>query len=398
MNTSKERVIATIDSYAEELTRLSHGIHANPEIAFTERKSSTMIAGLLERHGYHVAMGLGGLETAFIATQEGTKEGPHVAFLAEYDSLPGIGHGCGHNIIATCAAGAFLGAASVIDTLGGKVSIIGTPAEESGAGKAILLEAGAFDGVDFALMMHPTSGKSIIKRGGRAATTVDITFRGKAAHSSVPGLGINALSAVICTFQNIDVLRSTFEMQDNVNGVIMKGGTAANVIPDEAACTFSVRARTLLDLRALVEKLKRAAQSASLLTGAIPEVSVHRMYAERYPNGPMCEAFKENMSLLGEEMGYPDPNVMYGSSDIGNVSIKLPAIHDYLWIAGEEVNSHSKEFAEAAISPRADEVCIKGAKGLAMTAVDILSDGDFQVQINGFHREQVPPEYRREER
>ena len=393
MNASKERAIAAIDAYTDELKQLSHEIHENPEIAFTEHRSAALIAELLRRHGYRVDMGLGGLETAFIATREGKRAGPHVAFLAEYDSLPGIGHGCGHNIIATCATGAFLGIASIIDTLDGKVSIIGTPAEESGAGKVILLEAGAFDGVDFALMMHPTSGKSIIKRGGRAATTVEITFHGKSAHSSAPGMGINALAAVIGTFQNVDMLRPTFEMQDNVNGVIMKGGTAANVIPDEAACTFSLRSRTLLDLRALVEKVKRAAQSAALLTGATHEISVHRMYAERYPNGPMCEAFRENMSMLGEDMGYPDPNVMYGSSDVGNVSIKLPAIHDYLWIAGEEVNSHSKEFAEAAISPRADEVCIKGAKGLAMTAADILSSTDFQAKIKEFHQEQIPSEY-----
>ena len=385
----------TIEALKEELVKLSHDIHKNPETSFTEYKSSALIAELLKSQGYQVDMGIGGLDTAFIATKEGKKPGPHVAFLAEYDSLPGIGHACGHNVIATCATGAFLGIASIMNEFDGKVSIIGTPAEEDGAGKVVLLDAGIFDNVDFTLMMHPSSGKSIIKRGGRAATTVEIAFHGKSAHSSVPGMGINALSAILSTFQNIDLLRPTFEMQDNINGIITKGGIAANVIPEETACIFSLRARTILDLKVLVEKVTRAAQSAALLIGATSEISVHRMYAERYPNGPMCEAFKDNMALLGEEMGYPDPNVMYGSSDVGNISIKLPAIHDYLWIAPAEVNSHSIKFTEASISQRADEVCIKGAKGLAMTVVDILSNADFQVQIKKFHQEQIPAEYKK---
>lgn len=393
MSKQKERVIQAIDASKEELIKLSHGIHENPEVSFTEYKSSALIAAVLKSHGYQVKMGIGGLDTAFIATKEGKKAGPHVALLAEYDALPGIGHGCGHNVIATCSTGAFLGMASIMQEFDGRISIIGTPAEEGGAGKVILLEAGIFDDVDFALMMHPSSDKSIIRRGGRAATTVEIAFHGKSAHSSAPNTGINALSAVLGTFQNIDIMRPTFEMQDNVNGIITKGGAAANVIPDEAACTLSLRARTMFELQALVKKVERAAQSAALLTGATPEISVHRLYAERYPNAPMCEAFKDNMALLGEEMGYPDPNAMYGSSDVGNVSIKLPAIHDYLWIAPATVNPHTVEFAEAAISPRADEVCIKGAKGLAMTVVDILSDLDFQARIKKFHHEQIPAEY-----
>ncbi len=390
----KEKAMKTIDDLHTKLLELSHNIHANPEISFTEYKSSALIAEMLRGQGYQVTMGIGGLDTAFIATKEGKGPGPHVAFLAEYDSLPDLGHACGHNVIATCATGAFLGMASVMDAFAGKVSIIGTPGEEGDAGKVVLLEAGVFDDVDFALMMHPSSGKSIIKRGGRAATTVEIAFHGKSAHSSAPNRGINALSAVISTFQNIDMMRPTFEMQDNVNGVITNGGAAANVITAEAACSFSLRARTMLDLEVLVEKVKRAAQSAALLIGASHEINVHRMYAERYPSGPMCEAFRENMAALGEEMEYPDPNAMYGSSDVGNVSIKLPAIHDYLWIAPAGINSHAAEFTVASISPRADEVCIKGAKGLAMTAIDVLSNPDFQTQIVKFHQAQIPVGYK----
>lgn len=384
-----------IDALQAELLTLSHNIHANPEVSLTEYKSSAFIAEVLRGQGFEVQMGIGGLDTAFIASKQGKGPGPHIAFLAEYDSLPGIGHACGHNVIATCAVGAFLGASAVMHEFAGTISIIGTPGEEADGGKVILLEQGIFDNVDFALMMHPSSGRSLINRGGRAATGIDVRFIGKSAHSSAPGAGINALNAVIATFNHIDMLRPTFQMQDNVNGIITHGGLAANIIPGEAACSFSLRARTLLDLQALAEKVKLAASSAAQLTGAKVEIDVHRMYAERYPNLPMCEAFKDNMALLGEEMEYANPTGMYGSSDVGNVSIKLPAIHDYLWIAPAGVNSHNAEYTEHSNSPRADEICIKGAKGLAMTAIDILSDADFQEKIKEYHRNQVPAEYQK---
>ena len=394
MEAVKERVCKAIDLQADALVSLSHEIHANPETAFTEYKSSRLIADFLEHAGFEVKLGIGGLETAFLASKEGKRPGPHIAFLAEYDSLPGIGHACGHNIIATSAVGAFIGAVAVMEEFAGKLSIIGTPAEEGGAGKVILLENGVFDDVEYAMMIHPSSGKSLINRGGRASTSVHVKFHGKATHSANPGRGINALSAVISTFVHIDQMRPTFEMQDNVNGIITDGGKAANVIPGEAACEFSLRARTMLDLERLVEKVKSCVASAERLTGAKAEVEVERIYAERYPNLPMCEAMKRNMAVLGEAMEYPDPNVMYGSSDIGNVSIKIPAIHDYLSIAPEGVNSHHPDFAKAALSPRADEVCIKAAKGLAMTAVDILAEEKFRKEINEYHEKQVPAEYK----
>ena len=394
MTNLKTQICERIDGKAQDLVWLSHEIHKNPETAFTEFKSSGLIADFLEGFGFSAKVGIGGLDTAFLASKTGKGEGPHIAFLAEYDSLPGIGHACGHNIIAASAVGAFLGLASVMDSFQGKISIIGTPAEEGGAGKVILLEQGVFDDVDFALMMHPTSGKSLIHRGGRASTSVHVKFHGREAHSASPGRGINALSAVISTFTNIDRMRPTFEMQDNVNGIITNGGRAANVIPGEAACTFSLRSRTMLDLERLVEKVKTAVVSAECLTGAKAQVEVERIYAERYPNLPMCEAFKRNMEMLGEEMEYPDPNVMYGSSDIGNVSIKIPVIHDYLSIAPAGVISHHPAFARAAVTARADEVCVKAAKGLAMTAADILSDPKFRKDIWEYHDQQVPEEYK----
>lgn len=393
MEIKKDYVIDRINSISDGLIDLSHSIHENPETAFNEFKTVKIIKNYFRSHGIEISIGIGGIETSFIATKKGNKLGPHIAFIAEYDALPNIGHGCGHNIIATCSIGAFLGAISVIDEFAGSVSIIGTPAEENGGGKIIMLKNGVFEDIDFVLMMHPSSGSSIIGRGGRAATKIDMEFLGKSAHSSQPNSGINALSAAINTFNNIDALRATFEMQDNVNGIITHGGDAPNIIPNKATCRFSLRSRTLSELNNLVEKVNISAQSACLLTGARSEIRVHNKYGERYPNIPMCEAFKANMSKLGEIMDYPDPNAMYGSSDIGNVSIKIPAIHDYLYIADKNVNAHSKEFTEAAISSRADEVCIKGAQGLAMTALDILSNPEFRKEILIYHKNQVPEEY-----
>lgn len=395
MEQLKQQAMQTIDALQAELISLSHNIHDNPEISLTEYKSSAFIAEVLRKQGFEVQLGIGGLDTAFIASKQGKGPGPHIAFLAEYDSLPGIGHACGHNVIATCAVGAFLGASAVMDQFAGRVSIIGTPGEEADGGKIILLEAGIFDDVDFALMMHPSSGRSLINRGGRAATGIDIKFTGKSAHSSAPGAGINALNAVLATFQHIDMLRPTFQMQDNVNGIITNGGLATNVIPGEAACSFSLRAETMLDLEKLAEKVRLAAESAALLTGAKLEFDLHRMYAERYPNLPMCEAFRANMAVMGEEMEYANPKGMYGSSDVGNVSIKLPAIHDYLWIAPAGVNSHNIEYTAHSNSPRADEICIKGAKGLAMTAIDILGSSEFQAKIREYHRQQIPDGYKK---
>ncbi len=395
MDQLKRQAQEAIDKLQTELLTLSHNIHANPETAFEEHKAVAFIAQTLRQQGFEVQVGIAGLDTALIASKDGKGEGPHVAFLAEYDALPGVGHACGHNVIATCAVGAFLGTSAVMENFAGRVSIIGTPAEEAGGGKVILLDAGVFDDVDFALMIHPSSGRSLINRGGRAATSIEINFIGKAVHSSAPGRGINALSAVIATFQHIDMLRPTFEMEDNVNGIITNGGLAANIIPGEAACKFSLRARTLIDLERLAEKVKLAANTAAQLTGAQVEIKVHPMYAERYPNLPMGEAFKANMAQLGEEMEYANPTGLYGSSDIGNVSIKIPAIHEYLWIAPAGVASHNAEFTVESISQRADEICIKGAKGLAMTAIDIFSSTELQEKIKEYHRNQVPEEYRK---
>ena len=396
MNQQKAKISETIDSMRDDLLILSHQIHDHPEIGFQEHQAVEFISAFLKEHGFEVETPYCGLDTSFKAVKKGKGPGPRVAFLAEYDALRGVGHGCGHNIIATCAVGAFAGLAALMDEYDGEISIIGTPAEEGGAGKVVLLEHGGFDDTDYALMMHPSGGGSnLVGRGGRAATTIHVSFHGKAAHSSAPSNGINALSAAIHVFNQIDLTRPTFQIQDNINGVILEGGTAANVIPELCRCEFSLRAETMLRIEFLISLVKSCIERAESLTGARAEVVVEPIYAERYPNKPMCEAFKNNMEALGIPMTWPTPGKLYGSSDVGNVSIKLPAIHDYLSITDDKtIQSHSKAYAEAAATPQADEICIKGAKGLAMTALDILASSDFRNQINAYHEAQVPKEYK----
>ena len=396
MEQQKTNIIQTIDRMQHELLALSHQIHDHPELGYEEHQAVASIRSFLEDRGFQVETPYCGLDTSFKVVKKGKGPGPRIAFLAEYDALRGIGHGCGHNIIATCAVGAFMGIASLIDEYDGEVSIIGTPAEEGGAGKVILLERGAFDETDYALMMHPSGGGSnLVGRGGRAATRIRVSFHGKAAHSSSPSNGINALSAAIHVFNQIDLMRSTFQVQDNINGIILEGGTAANVIPELAKCEFSLRAETMLRIKELIRFVTSCIEHAEALTGAKAEVSVEPIYAERYPNKPMCQAFKNNKESLGIQMTWAEPGKLYGSSDIGNVSIKIPAIHDYLSITDDKtIQSHSKEYTKAAATPQADEICLKGAKGLAMTALDILESSEFRSEINAYHDAQVPKEYR----
>ncbi len=398
--TVKKEIETAVDQAREDLIQLSHSIHDNPELGFQEHKAVEFISSFLGKYGIQTESGYCGIPTALKAERKIGTGGPVIAFLAEYDALPGIGHGCGHNVIAACGAGAFLGLLKVMEQnqIAGEVKLIGTPAEEGGAGKAILLERGGFEGVEFALMMHPTGGGekyNYINRGGRASSSLEVSFTGKAAHSSVPALGINALNAVISVFNQIDMLRPVFEVQDNVNGVILEGGVAANIIPELARAEFCVRAETKKRLLELVELIKGCIRRAESLTGAKASIKERPVYAERYPCLPVCMAFQGNMERLGIKMCLPEPGKLFGSSDIGNVSIKIPAIHDYLSITDDEsIRAHSAQYAAAAVLPQADEICVKGAKGLAMTGLDLLLDERLREEAKAYHQSVVPDYYK----
>lgn len=394
MKISKMAAEAEAERLRDVIIMVSHKIHEAPECGLKEYCASALLSKLLKDHGFHVIPGSSGMETAFVATLDSGKKGVNIAFPAEYDALPGLGHACGHNMIAAMAVGAGLALAPLMGQLGGSLYVMGTPAEESVGGKISMLDAGDFDGIDFVLMAHPTSGPTMIKRSSRACTALRVTFTGKSAHSSDPSKGINALSAVISTFQNIDLLRPSFAPYDNVNGVITSGGGPSNVIPESASCEFCLRAKTLSELKRLTQTVERCAKAAELLTGSKADIETDSLFSERYPNGPMGEAFKKNMESLGESVEYPDPNGIYGSSDISNISLRIPTIHEYISISQENITPHTSEFAIAAAAAEADEACVRGAKALAMTAFDLLTDDALRTASMGDFIKNVPERYR----
>jgi amidohydrolase len=384
-----QKIFNEVEKIKDEIIILSKNIHNNPELGFKEYKTSNFIKDLLKKHNFTIEENVGGLDTAFKARSKGKEKGPAVAFLAEYDALPEIGHGCGHNLIAATSTAAAIALSKLMHDMPGEVILIGTPAEEGGGGKIILLEKGVFDDVDYALMAHPST-KALIGRKGLATTDIKLEFFGKAAHSSAPEDGINALQAVIQTFNMIDSVRAQFPLKATINGIITKGGTAANIIPDYASCELCPRAKTVADLDKVIDKINTVVKAAETLTGATSKMSMGSIYAERYSNRVMDEIYKKYMEIQGEKVEYPDPDMKVGSSDIGNVSLKVPTIHPYFKIADPEVKSHSKDFANAAITDRAHESAIKTAKALACTAYEILTNEKVREEIRREFEEAVP--------
>lgn len=391
MADGKAIIRTCLDNERGALVSLSHAIHERPELGFEEVFARDAQVELLRARGFDVDVPYGGMETAFRASVK-TGDGPRVAFLAEYDALPGYGHACGHNIIASCAVGAGIGLAEAMKRNGvsGEVVVMGTPAEEGGHGKVYLVERGAFDNVDFALMMHPSS-KNLIGRGGLAVQVLIARYHGKAVHSASPEKGINALTSLIGLFNAVDQLRQIWPDTGRCTGIITEGGKAPNIIPDLAEGRFCVRASKMKEVKAMTAGIRKAAENAAANTGATLEFIEEMLIAERYSNLTMGELFKANMESMGEIMNYPDPTARYGSSDIGNVSLVVPAIHEYLAIADPSVAGHTHEFREASRSARADEVVVLGAKGLAMTGWDLMTDESARAAVRKEFEENVVP-------
>ncbi len=348
-------------------------------MAFNEHRASARLVRELRDAGYTVEAGAGGLPTAFRAELRGRDPGPTVAVLAEYDALPDIGHACGHNIIATSALGAGL-ALTMTGEFAGRALVIGCPAEEGGGGKIMLAEAGVFDDVDVAIMMHPST-RNMVMRGSLAHSRIDILFHGKAAHAAgSPDMGIQALQAVIDTITSVNGMRLHMRRDARVHGIITHGGDAVNIIPARAAAKFSVRARDRAYQRELVAMLKGAAEGAAAATGARLEWTERRGYDNMVPNPTVAQLFAANIEALGLEVVAPKPDERMGSTDMGDISQILPAVHAYLAIAPEETPGHSLEFARAAISERGDAAVLNGAKAMAMTLADLLAEPAHVVQ------------------
>lgn len=375
MEELKERVWQRIDELGDVLWQLALRIHENPELGFQERQAARWLAEALREGGFEVEIPYGGLETAFRAEHPAQGAGPAIAILAEYDALPELGHACGHNLIAAIAVGAALGLAPIKGELPGRLVVIGTPAEEGGGGKILLIRAGAFRDIDLAMMVHP-SDRTLVGRGSLAITEVKIEFRGRAAHaSSEPEKGINALDAVIQTFNSLNALRQHIKDGARIHGIITHGGVKPNIVPEYAAASFYVRAAENDYRDELVEKLRRCAEGAALATGA--ELSFKKVgheYKAMRPNHHLAQTFRQNIEALGFPVEEPKGGM--GSTDMGDVSWEVPAIHPYIQITQGGVPGHSREFAQAARSDRAKAAMLAAAKAVAATCIDVWTDPD----------------------
>ncbi len=366
------QIIAEINSKADEIVALSRQIHDNPEIGFKETKASNWITEYLEKQGFSVEKSLCQLTTAFRASFG--QGGPVIAFLAEYDALPEIGHACGHNLIAAAAIGAALGAKLAAAKLGGTIQLIGTPGEEIYAGKALLAQRGAFSNLDAAMMVHPGS-QDLAVIGALACQTLEIEFFGVAAHAAgEPHAGINALAAMILSFNGIDALRQHLPPGAMVHGIITDGGAVANVVPAHSAGNFIVRAAELKTLAEIKQKVLNCFIGAAAASGARLE---HRWdnhyYAPVLNNLTLCKLYVRNIRRLGRKIRLEDPHEGFGSTDFGNVSQLVPGMHAQVGIADKSIAIHSPQFASAAISQNGLKSALQAAQGLAMTAADLLA-------------------------
>lgn len=367
-------ILEAVDRYSAELVQVSRTIHADPETAYNEYRASALLATKLEEHGFAVQRKAADLDTAFIATA-GKQAAPTIAVLAEYDALPNLGHACGHNLMATAALGAGLALREVIEQLPGRVAVYGTPAEEGGGGKVVMVNRGAFKGVDAALIFHPAT-YNMVGRGSLASTRVNIIFRGKASHAAAtPDKGINALDGIIQTYNAINALRQHLRDDARVMGVITNGGQAANIVPDYASAQFSVRAADRRYADEVLEKFRRCAEGAALATGATLEFNVleSSRYDNMVTNSVMGQIFSQKLEKLGVPVEEPVGDERMGSTDMGNVSQVIPSIHPYLAIAPVGVNGHSIEFCEAAGSDVGQQAMLNAARAMALTALDLLA-------------------------
>ncbi len=374
MSAVKEAIAQAVDSLGDELEALSHQIHAHPELGYEEVQACGWLTDFLARKGFKVETGVAGVATAFRATIE-TGAGPTIAILCEYDALPGIGHACGHNVIATSGAGAGAALAAAKAQLPkGRILVIGTPAEEGGGGKVKLIQGGVFKDVDCAMMIHGFD-RTLLHQDLLGIVRATFEYTGKAAHASVdPWAGINALDACIQTFNAISMLRQQVRPECRIHGIITSGGAAANIIPEYAAATFYVRAPRIDTMWELYKRVVACAEGAARAAGAGLKVTQHdTVYEPMNSNKVLLDLFAANMKTAGLAEGEPIPDRL-GSSDVGNVSQVIPTIQPMVAIAPLGTAIHSREFADAAVKPLARAGLLAAAKTMAMTTLDLLEE------------------------
>jgi amidohydrolase len=389
--TLHETILFHVRELEDRALSLSAQLHSEPETSFQEHRAAALLTEWLDKEGFAVTRPIAGLDTAFVAScGQGT---PRVAFLLEYDALPGLGHGCGHNLIA---AGGITAATALARALPpgnpGTILVIGTPGEEGGGGKIKELEEGVFDGVDAALMFHPAD-RTIPWRRSLACTHYRIRFHGVAAHAAKnPEQGRNALAAVIQFFTATDALRQHIDDGARLHGVITNGGTAPNVVPDLTEAEFLVRHPHADGVAALAARVRDCADAAALAAGTTVEITEPTpMYAERINNLAIAGRMAGYLAAAGIEVSEPAPDDPAGSSDIGNVSQQLPCIHPYVRIVPLGTPGHSAAMREAAGTPAANQTMLSAAGALARTAADLLTDPDLMQQARDEFTQSVAP-------
>ena len=374
----KKRAIDEVEARRDELIELSLRIHANPETAFREAKAAGWLTDYLEAEGFAVERGICQIDTAFRATYGSGR--PRVAFIAEYDALAGIGHGCGHNIIATASLGAAIATKAIVAEAGGTALVIGTPAEEAAGGKVFMASRGAFDDLDVAMLVHPAN-RDVAVTYALACLELDVQYFGRAAHAAArPEAGVNALDALVIAYSSVNALRQHIRDSARIHGIITDGGQAVNVVPEHAAGAFLLRAEDDDYLEELKEKVLACFRAGAEATGARLEYrwGEEARYRAMRSNRALAEAYRRNMEALGRQVLECDSGRSLGSTDMGNVSALVPAIHPTMAIAPPDVVIHTPEFRDAAASEAGHRGLLDSAKAMAMTAADVLLDADLR--------------------
>ena len=384
--TAKDVATSRIGADAEALVALSHRVHAHPELAYEEERSAAWVAGVLaDDPRFTLTTGVAGLPTAFAATA-GT--GPlRLAVCAEYDALPGIGHACGHNIIASAAVGAGLALAQLADDLGITVTVFGTPAEEGGGGKIVMLDAGLFDGYHAAMMVHPSPGEAD-RMHCLSVSHFDVHYHGKTAHASAfPQNGINAADAITVAQVGIGLLRQHIKPTDRIHGIVTKGGDAPNIVPDHTVAKFYARSRTVAELEDLEPRVHRCFEAGAIATGCTHEIIHYSApYSEFLDDEDMVAVYRGNAEAIGRRFpavqkrrpqGQPHDgeHAFSASTDMGNVSLRIPSIHPMLGLGCFPAVNHQAEFTAACVTAEADRAVRDGALAMALTCIDLAMPG-----------------------
>lgn len=377
----KSLVQKKIDEVSPELFQLADTIWNNPEYNFQEYKACRAVSTLLKNHGFEIEEKIAGLETAFQAVYDTGKPGPHIGFLAEYDAVPGMGHACGHNLMAAMAAGAGIGMLSVMDQLNGKISVFGTPAEEGGGGKVIMLERGAFRSLTAAMIIH-SANETVVNDISYSKTDIIVNFYGRRAHAATwPDEGISALDPILQLFQYIGGMRLRWNGRGTILGVISKGGEDPILIPDHCQARFTIRSFDKKFKQQIMQEFLETCGHIAEMTKTTFGYSEDGYTYEDIRNNPVLERLLAgNFTALGERVMPRRKELGIGCTDVGNVTHEIPALQSYVQVV-PELRGHTKEFEDACHSEAGNQAVLKGAKAMAMTAAELMSDVKLQEEM-----------------